>query len=144
MPHELAPWRVTVHFRVYYFEPERGPIEYEYVTVGHELTVPISIASAEADAETIRQEYARIKTKFARQLGIYEQHAELLLRHKRGDLTEMRRAMIGGKAHAFHPLLVADYRARSGSPTRTKTWRRRSTFTGRRSGESSKRHVQRA
>jgi hypothetical protein len=113
---ELAPWRVKVDFLVYVDPDAAGGRE--YVPVGYELAAPISIAAANSGPDSAGREFPRISAIFARRRDLYQRHAELLLRHQRGDLADIRRAMLAGRAHKHHALLVADYRARRGSSTR--------------------------
>ena len=40
-----------------------------------------------------------------------------MLRRERSELEQMRIAL-NGEAHKYHPLLVADYRSRKGTPCR--------------------------
>ena len=94
------------------------PGEREYVPAGYELAAPISIASANFDPDAVQREFPRVSARFARSVESYWIQGELLLRHKHGELAEMRLALIKGKAHKFHPLLVADYRARKGTRSR--------------------------
>jgi hypothetical protein len=88
------------------------PVEYEYVPVGCGLERPISIATADTDPEGIKATYANVFAMFVKRASSYAHQAELLLRFDRCEIIDVRRALVAGKAHKHHPLLVADYRSR--------------------------------
>ena len=122
-PPELAPWRVRIDFLVYFDADSPGEETqrartYEYVPVGCELAAPISISVAKESPRAIRERYARVAAIFDGKKAAYQHQGELLLRHEHDRLADVRRAMMTGKAHKHHPLLVADYRARAGAPNR--------------------------
>jgi hypothetical protein len=108
---ELAPWRVRVDFLVF-IESESESLEYEYVPCGCGLERPISIAAANADPDSVGASWATAWSRFAKLGETYWHQAELALRFQRGELADVRRALVSGRAHKYHPLLVADYRAR--------------------------------
>lgn len=116
---ELAPWRIRIDFLCYYLEDDPPPADrYQYVPVGFELTLPVSISAANAEPDAAEEIFPPIAARFAKHYEVYCLHGELLLRHRHGQLSEIRAALVSGKAHKYHPLLVASYRARAGTPTR--------------------------
>ena len=108
---ELAPWRVRVEFLVF-VERESGEPEYEYVPCGCGLERPISMAAAKRNPDSVAEAYPAVWRQFAKHAAAYWHQAELALRFDRGELADVRRALVSGRAHKHHPLLVANYRAR--------------------------------
>jgi hypothetical protein len=109
--HELAPWRVRVEFLIF-VEVERGEPQYEYVPCGCGLERPISMAAANNNPDSVAKAFPAVWQQFAKRAAEYWHQAELVLRFQRGELADVRRALVSGRAHKHHPLLVADYRAR--------------------------------
>jgi len=118
-PYELAPWRVRVDFLVYHVRDDDSAEQfYEYVVVGYELAKPISILNANAEPDRAAELFPAISARFAANVATYCRQAELLLRQERQEPEEVRQALRSGRAHKYHPLLVAVYRSRSGTPGR--------------------------